>query len=159
MTKGGREKNPDHAPGEARSSTPAPVTPGRPRMPWRVRFGQFVIRLKIARQQFARWWRNPAPAPDEVGKQGARAFDKRPAALELGFYLHADGKVYLRDRNGGGDIRVQVREIEDMVRREYRILFEQHKRRFERRGKVLRKLRALTSRRKDVDTTEPESAS
>lgn len=128
-------------------------------MPWRVRLGQFVIRARIAREQLRRWWVNPAPAPEQIGKQGARAFDKRPAAIEIGFYLHADGKVYIRDRRGGGDIRCDIPEVKQLVHDQYRVLIDQHRKRFEQRGRILRRLRQITSRQKDLDTTEQKGAS
>ena len=101
------------------------------------------------------WWANPAPTPEEIGEGGPHK--KRPIPIELGFYLHADGKVYHRQRTGDGVRRVSDEHLIGMVHREYRILAGQA-RRFERARRIKLAVRQAL-RRKVLDPTESESVS
>ena len=67
--------------------------------------------------KFKRWWVKPfpvRPGPDQ-GMQ-------RAIPIELGFWLHADGKVYHRPRDMSGDRRIDNGEIVGMVHGEYKLL-------------------------------------
>lgn len=71
------------------------------------------------------WLINPAPAPSMIGK-GSRYH--RPVPIEVGFVLHADGKVYQKRRNGQ-DERVSDEHLIGVVHREYADLVAEYRRR------------------------------
>ncbi len=99
-------------------------------------------------KRFWRWlkWliRDPAALPEDIGTEEGQKHH-RPIPIELGFYLHADGKVYTRSRwsqtvervspkwvykmreNGYGVDRPNLdtaKFIEALVHREYATLVE-----------------------------------
>ncbi len=78
----------------------------------------FFVRIWQAIQ---RWVIDPAALPEEIGTEGGRKHH-RPIPIELGFYLHADGSVYFRNRRNHTQRKCDVQLLIDMVHREYAIL-------------------------------------
>ena len=97
----------------------------------------------------ALWWANPAPTPEEIGKT-KQPTSHQPIPIELGFFLHADGKVYQRDRERRGDIRIHDTSVIALVHREYKILAGLARKRI--RAQKIRA--ALTLRSRVLDTTK-----
>ena len=52
-----------------------------------------------------RWFIDPAAMPEQIGTDAGRKHH-RPIPIELGFYLHADGNVYFRNRRDHTQVRV-----------------------------------------------------
>jgi hypothetical protein len=106
-------------------------------------------RVQIAWAWFKDWWRaesRAAPAPHRIGQPGVPYH--RPIPIELGFFLHTDGKVYKRDRAGGGDLRVQDDGICQMVHEEYAVLVRIAKK----ETYLARKLQGLLRRKRAAQT-------
>ena len=78
----------------------------------------------------------------------------RWGSSSVAFYLHADGKVYHRQRTGDGDRRIDNEEIVALVHREYRILTDQYRQMHSRRE---RRARLLALFAREVDTTKREA--
>ncbi len=79
---------------------------------------------------FKRVWRwldrkvqDPAASPAEIGtKAGIKK--TRPIPIELGFYLHADGTVYYRNRKNHSLIKCENRDLQGLVKHEYNVILE-----------------------------------
>ena len=70
-----------------------------------------------------RWFVDPAALPEELGtKAGIKKH--RPIPIELGFMLHADGKVYFRNRQNHTLVRCGSDEICRLVYHEYNVMVE-----------------------------------
>lgn len=125
------------------------------RVPWKVRLQLTWFRLKAL---FVHWYVNPAAPPEAIGKTKVSA-QHRPVPIELGFFLHADGAVYQRMRTGDGDRKIESDDVKALVHREYRILRDTTYARYKQRQKIIEKLKAFASRRKDLDSAKREAVS
>lgn len=101
---------------------------------------------------FAKLWQQEhMPPPEIIGKAGSQY--TRPIPIELGFFLHPDGRVYKRDRAGGGDLRVEDAGVKQMVHEEYTQLMRLALKERQWARRLMRRLRA---HRGAVATNSPE---
>jgi hypothetical protein len=97
------------------------------------------------RREWTLFWKNPAPPSSLIGKVN-NPESYRPIPLELGFYLHADGKVYRRFRDGRGVIRMDDQAVKDLVHDEYNRMVQLYKKEQTIIGKLRNKLARRRSR-------------
>jgi len=91
-------------------------------------------RLRRLWTRLVRWWVDPALPPERIGPDADRERIHRPVPIELGFHLHADGKVYHRRRDAAGDRRVDDPAIVGLVHAEYAELVKRARRRLRARA-------------------------
>ena len=71
-----------------------------------------------------RWIVGAAVLPEHIGDAQAARTHHRPIPIELGFYLHADGRVYFRNRRNHTQRLCDNELLIDLVHREYAVLAE-----------------------------------
>jgi hypothetical protein len=100
-----------------------------------LRFYYFRVKLGLQgwlyRQvvKVERWWVDPAPPPHLIGKEDTAA-NRRPIPIELGFTLHADGRVFWTPRGKVKPIYITDPDLKQMVYTEYNTLVQQAKKHF-----------------------------
>ena len=111
--------------------------------------------MKRLWRAIVRWVTDPAALPEEIGTK-AGIGKHRPIPIELGFYLHADGKVYFRNRLNHSLIKCENEEIIGLVYHEYNVMVEQGRKDAEAKTKRRKKEALKAARKADVQVDTPD---